>query len=95
MIAKSSLRDFWRLNPSARASLETWYRVALAAKWECFADVKAATPSVDLVSSNRLCFNIGGNKYRLITVVDFVRHGLLIRFVGTHAEYNTIDARTI
>ncbi len=54
----------------------------------------ATVPSVDQVGS-RLVFNIGGNKYRLIAVIDYVGHGLLIRFVGTHAEYDRIDPRSV
>ena len=94
-MAKSTLREFWQSNPEAQSPLETWYRVALNSRWENFADVKASTPSVDMVGPNRLCFNIAGNKYRLIAVVDFAKHGILIRFVGTHREYDKIDARTI
>lgn len=67
---------------------------ATKARWTRFADVKADVPSVDQ-AWDRLIFNTGGNKYRLVCVVDYGRHGLLVRFIGTHAEYDRIDVRAV
>lgn len=66
----------------------------MKAAWASFADVRADFPSVDQ-AGDRLIFNIGGNKYRLVCLVDYERHGLLVRFIGTHAEYDRIDVRTV
>lgn len=94
VVSKSRLRGFWERHPAAEQPLRAWYREASVAHWRSIADVKARFPSADLVGE-RIVFNIGGNKYRLVTLVDFRRHGLLVRFVGTHAQYDRIDVRTV
>ena len=94
VIARKALRDFWRRHPDAEQPLRAWYAEAIQATWSDFADVRARYRSAVLVG-DRIVFNIGGNKYRLVTLVDFRRHGLLIRFIGTHRDYDRIDVRTI
>ena len=94
IIAKRALRAFWRKHPQAEQPLKSWYAEASQAEWSNFTEVRAMFNSADVVGE-RIVFNIGGNKYRIVVVADFLRHGLLIRFVGTHAEYDKIDARSI
>jgi mRNA interferase HigB len=94
IVARKLLRDFWEA-PGRRDSetpLKTWYDVAKAANWSSHDDVKAAYGgNVDL-AYKRYVFDIGGNKYRLICRIDFVRHGVLTLWVGTHAEYDELCA---
>ena len=94
VVSRALLRDYWE-QPGRRDSqtpLQTWYDVVSTARWASHNDVKAAyRANVDL-AHGRYVFNIGGNKYRLICRVDFVRHGVLTLWVGTHAEYDGLCA---
>ena len=95
VVAYSFLRAYVEGGHSDTAlPLKDWNRRATKAEWARFADVKAEFPSVDQ-AWDRLISNIGGNKYRMVCVVDYERHGLLVRFIGTHAEYDRIDVRTV
>jgi mRNA interferase HigB len=92
----SFLRRFWEAgHADAEQPLRAWYRIANAAEWNSFADVKKDFPSVDLVGADRLVFNISGNKYRLVCLVRFGKPNLYVLWIGTHAEYNSIDIRTL
>lgn len=79
----------------AQAALERWYGIALQAKWRNLAEIKLDFPSTDYVGNQHYVFNIRGNKYRLVVVVKFTIGHIFIRFVGTHSEYDKIDASTI
>lgn len=96
VIAKSTLRAFWRRHPAAGTPLRTWHAVASRADWSGPAQVKAQFgASVDFVGDNRAIFDIGGNKFRLVVHIACPWRRVLIKFVGTHAEYDGIDAETI
>jgi mRNA interferase HigB len=89
------LREFYESgHADAESPLKAWYDLARKGEWSSFGDVRRDIPNADQVG-DRIVFNIGGNKYRLVTVVDYQKHGLLIRFVGTHAEYDRIDIRRV
>lgn len=75
--------------------MRAWVSVAKAADWTTPAEVKQLFRSADIVANNRLVFNIGGNKYRLVVAVHYRAKRLFIRFIGTHAEYDKIDATTV
>ncbi len=89
VISVKKLRDFWRdpRNAHAEEPLRAWYQVVSHAEWANPADVKATYNTADFVG-NKVVFDIGGNKYRLIAVIDFERHKLFVRFVLTHKEYD-------
>jgi len=92
------LREFWESDSSfadAEMPLRAWYDRALHSNWTCFADLKATFGSADAVGNSRIVFNIHGNKYRLVAIVDYKFHGVLIRFVGTHNQYDKIDASKV
>lgn len=95
VISRKPLREFAAKHPSAKAPLDAWYAEACRADWVSFADVKARYGSADVVADNRVIFNIGGNKYRLIAKLAYRSRTLYVRFVGTHAEYDQTDAKTI
>lgn len=96
VLAKRTLRTFWLRQPQARASLETWYAVASAATWRTPTDIKSAFGSnVDFLGDNRVIFDIAGNKYRLVVRVAYSYGRVYVKFVGTHADYDRIDAETI
>lgn len=96
ILARSTLRAFWEEHPRARPPLEAWYRIVDWASWAGPADVKATFgTTVDFVADNRLIFDVGGNKYRLVVHVAYRFGRVLIKFVGTHREYDDIDPETV
>ena len=96
VIALKRLRAFWeRGHADAEQPLKAWYQEAAAANWQGPHDIKARYAHASMLGRNRVVFNIGGNKCRLITVVDYLRKGVLIRWVGTHAQYDRIDAEEV
>jgi mRNA interferase HigB len=98
IIAKRTLREFWEAHPRNRASktpLEDWHAQARAADWESPAQLKAQFGDASILRDNRVVFNIGGNKYRLVARINYRYRVLYVRFVGTHAEYDQIDCNTV
>lgn len=96
IIARRTLKQFWLKHPQAEIPLRTWYAAVLHAQWSTPADVKSTFgTSVDFLHDNRLVFDIGGNKYRLIVRVSYEYQRVLIKFVGTHAQYDRIDAGSV
>jgi len=93
--SKSTLRDFWEKHADAEQPLKTWHTMAKAAKWVSPAELKQRHPDASIFRKNRVVFNIKGNAYRLIASVDYVKQRIFIRFVGTHKEYDRIDAETV
>ena len=96
IIAKRTLRVFWERHPQARTPLQSWFAMVSKSAWNSPADVKAEFgTTVDFVADNRVIFDIGGNKFRLVVRVAYSHKRVLIKFVGTHAEYDKIDAGTV
>ena len=95
IIALSTLRAFWEAHPDAERPLRTWYQDAKAGLWHGPADVKTRYRNASFVADNRVIFNIGGNKYRLVVKVNYPHHIVYVRFVGTHRAYDEIDPETI
>ena len=92
---KELLDDFVQTHAQAPKPLNKWIEVVKAAQWKNHTELKATFPSADYVKNGRYVFNIGGNKYRVVTVVIFIGGVMNIRFVGTHSEYERIDCSTI
>jgi mRNA interferase HigB len=95
IISRKPLREFSEKHPPAKTPLDTWFADVSRAEWASFADIRDAYGSADVVAGNRVIFNIGGNKYRLVVKVAYNCGKVFVRFVGTHAEYDKIDAKTI
>ncbi len=95
VVAKSTLRKFWELNPDSEQQLMAWYREATKAEWNSPNEIKAKYASASILKNSRVVFNICGNKYRLIVEINFTRKWVFIRFIGTHNEYDNIDANNI
>jgi mRNA interferase HigB len=97
IIAVSTLRDFWSLpgRQDAEQSLRAWVHIVKAATWTKPTDVKAMFRSADILANDRVVFDIRGNKYRLIAAIHYSGQRVYVRFIGTHAEYDDIDATTI
>ncbi len=95
VISRRPLREFSGKHPPAKSPLDAWYAAVRRADWASFADVKATYGNADVVAGNRVIFNLGGNKYRLIAKIAYRCRIVYVRFVGTHAEYDQINAKTI
>ena len=96
IIANKELLDkFVQGHEQSAAPLNTWVEKVEALSWENHAELKRSFPSADYVKNGRYVFNIGGNNYRIVAVVVFIAGVMNIRFVGTHHEYDKIDASTI
>ena len=95
IISRKTLREFWDQHPDARQPLQAWYDDVKHADWRSPADIKNVYRNASFLANNRVIFNIKGNDYRLIVAVQYTHGILFIRFVGTHREYDRIDAATI
>jgi mRNA interferase HigB len=98
IIAKRTLRQFWETHPrgaEAKTLLEVWHSTVQLADWATPADVKRMYGDASILKNSRVVFNIGGNKFRLVVRINYPYRVLYIRFVGTHEEYDEIDAETI
>lgn len=95
VLAKRTLRDFWELNPDSEQQLLVWFREASKADWNTPNEIKLQYASASILKNNKVVFNICGNKYRLIVEINFIRKWSFIRFIGTHKEYDKIDANNI
>lgn len=96
ILALRTLRHFWEAHPQAEGPLRVWYSRVKAAAWRGPDDVKAEFgTAVDLVADNRIIFDIGGNKFRLVVRVSYGFGRVLVKFVGTHRDYDRIDVETV
>ena len=95
IFAKSTLKEFWEQHPDSEQYLKTWYDTAINADWRNPIDVKRTYSTASILKNSRIVFNIKGNLYRLITKFNYEKKWIFIRFIGTHTEYNKIDANTI
>ncbi|MGV3592207.1 MAG: type II toxin-antitoxin system HigB family toxin [Gammaproteobacteria bacterium] len=98
VVAISTLKRFWQGSAGVEDSIEpllAWYRRAQAADWSGPAAVKRDFGTASILKDGRVVFNVGGNKYRLVVWINYPYRVVYIRFVGTHAQYDLIDAQTI
>jgi mRNA interferase HigB len=95
IVSLKTLHIFWENHPDAEKPLRAWHAMAKRAQWRTPADIKADYSNASFVGNKRVVFNIKGNRYRLIVIAEYQKGRLFIRFVGTHAEYDRIDAKTI
>lgn len=95
IIAKRTLRNFWRRHPKAKGPLEAWHQEVVHADWASPSAVKAHFRSASVLSGNRVVFNMAGNQYRLVVKINYPYRVVYIRFIGTHAEYDAIDMTNV
>ena len=95
IISRKRLVEFWEVHPDAEQPLRAWYAETKKANWKTPAEIKAIYRSVSILPHNRVVFNIKGNDYRIVVIVEYTQGKLFIRFIGTHSEYDGIDATTI
>lgn len=95
IFAKSTLREFWEKHPDSEQYLKSWFETAMNSNWRTPSDVKKTYANASILKDSRMVFNIKGNAYRLITKFNFEKQWIFIRFIGTHKEYEKIDANII
>jgi mRNA interferase HigB len=97
VVANSKLIVFYQdpIYRDAEPALKAWYEEAKKAKWKTPSDIKARYASASFIANNRVVFNIKGNDYRLIVAVAYKMQYVFIKFVGTHKQYDAVDAATI
>jgi mRNA interferase HigB len=95
VIAKKTLRVFWEGHPDSEEPLLSWYKEVEREDWDTPAKVKAKYGNASIVGNNRVVFNIKGNDYRLVVKINYPHRIVFIRFVGTHKEYDAIDAEEV
>ena len=95
VIAKRTLREFWEKHPDSEQQLKAWYHEAENAHWKTPNEIKKEYPSASILEDNRVVFNIKGNHYRLITKINYSYGIVWVRFIGTHAAYDKVDATKI
>jgi mRNA interferase HigB len=95
VVAVSTLRAFWERFPDAEQPLKAWYEEAKSAAWTQPAEIKAQYRNASVLKNRRVVFNIKGNDYRLIVAVAYRLQIVYVKFVGTHKEYDAVDAETI
>jgi mRNA interferase HigB len=77
------------------AAVDAWFQEARRAKWHSSADLKRSYRTASIISNERVVFNIKGNNYRLVTAINYRRQLVFIKWVGSHRDYDKIDARTV
>jgi len=97
VISRKTLVDFYQQpgRQDAKGPLEAWYYEANHAQWTSPAEVKDQYRSASILRDNRIVFNIAGNKYRLVVRINYSSKTVFVRFIGTHQEYDKIDAEVI
>ena len=95
LVAKSTLKAFWEKNPDSEQALLSWYKVTRAAKWQNFNEVKTQFGTCKILGNDRVIFKIKGNNYRLVVKVSFTNQVIWIRFIGSHLDYDSINAKEI
>lgn len=95
IFAKSTLRKYWEKHADSEQYLKTWYETAMNNDWNNPNDVKQTHANASILKEARVIFNIKGNSYRLVTKFNFEKKWIFIRFIGSHAEYDKIDAHSI
>ena len=95
VFSKSTLREFWGKFPETEQYLKTWYDTVMNSDWNTPNEIKQTYSNASILKNNRVVFNIKGNSYRIIVEINFRKKWIFIRFIGSHEEYNKIDANTI
>jgi mRNA interferase HigB len=92
IFSKGTLAAFWEKHPDSEQPLRAWYHEAKKAGWKTPHDIKAMYPQASIVGGQRVVFNICGNLYRLIVKAEYEKGWVFVRFIGTHAEYDKVEA---
>lgn len=95
IIAKRTIVEFWESYPESKIYLETWYDSIKQMEWSNPSEVKEFYAKASILKNSRVVFNIKGNDFRLVVKIEYKKKWIFIRFIGTHEQYDQIDANTI
>lgn len=95
VIAVSTLRAFWERHPDVEQPLKAWLEEATNASWTQPSDIKEQYRSASVLKNRRVVFNTKGNDYRLIVAIAYKLQIVYVKFIGTHKEYDSVDAETV
>jgi len=95
IFSKGTIREFWEKYPESEQYLKTWYDTAMSADWKSPSDIKQTYANASILKDSRIVFNIKGNSFRLVAKFNYEKQWIFIRFIGTHSEYDNIDANLI
>ncbi len=95
VIARSTLVGFWSAHPETKVALERWLKRVRAAHWTSTDEIQRAAPKCKALNRERVRFEVAGRNYRLVVAFDFPRQAAFVKFVGTRAEYDHVDALTV
>ena len=95
VIARTTLVAFWSSHPETKVPLERWLKRVKAARWTSVDEVQRAAPKCKALNGERVRFEVVGGNYRLVVAFDFRRQAAFVKFIGTHAEYDRVDALTV
>lgn len=95
ILSFSTLRKFWQKYPDTEEALKSWYEFVEEVEWDTPGDVKNTFRNASILKKGRVVFNIRGNKYRIVTEINYRKKWVFVRFVGTHKEYDKINANEI
>lgn len=95
IISRKTLKDFWERHPASAPPLKAWFQAANGAEWKSPQDIKRQYASASILKDGRVVFNIAGNAYRLVAWINYAYGVVYIRCVGTHEEYDEIDAQKV
>lgn len=95
VIAFSSLREFWQEHRDAEQPLKAWYHEAKLANWDSPSRIKELYRTASILKAGRVVFNISGNRFRLVCQINYSARIAYVKFIGTHEEYDLIDAQTV
>ena len=95
IVSRRTLREFWENYPDAEEPLQSWYREVEKVNWDTPTDVKKKYGNASVIGNNRIVFNIKGITYRLVVRINYHARIVYVRFIGSHAEYDTIDVKEV
>ena len=95
IFSRSTLREFWEKHPDSEQYLKTWFETVMNSVWNNPNEVKQTYLNASILKDSRIVFNIKGNSYRLVVKINFEKQWIFIKFIGTHTEYDKINANTI
>ncbi|MCZ7555184.1 MAG: type II toxin-antitoxin system HigB family toxin [Bacteroidia bacterium] len=95
VLSRKTLMEFWSKHPDSEQALRSWFSEVQKASWKRPVDIKKEHPTASFLADNRIVFNTKGNRYRLIVRIYYSYGQVFIRFIGTHSEYDNIDASTV
>jgi mRNA interferase HigB len=95
IVSKKTLKDYYSKHKETKSQLEAWYYEAKNSNWNNPVEIKEKFRTASIIGDNKVVFNIKGNKYRLVTKINYRMKTVYIKFIGTHKEYDKINVEDL